>query len=88
MQKNAKRYATPESFEKALRKRFGNKNQFIMDMGSNQQYITGYFSDDFKKTMFNTDPATGIRPKHLKQFIQSSLYNFNPKIKAKVWINK
>ena len=32
--------------------------------------------------MLNAEPGTGIRPYHLKQFIQSSLYNFNPKIKA------
>jgi hypothetical protein len=84
VQKNAKKYSTPESFEKALRKRFGNKNQFIVDMGSNKTLTKTYFSDGFKKTMLNADPGTGVKPHHLKQFIKSSLYNFNPKIKAKV----
>ena len=84
VQKNAKKYSTPQAFEKALKKRFGNKNQFIMDMGSKQNFVTTYFSDGFKKSMLNADPGTGIRPQHLKQFVQSSLYNFNPKIKAKV----
>ena len=84
VQKNAKKYSTPESFEKALRKRFGNKNQFIVDMGSNKTLTKTYFSDGFKKTMLNADPGSGVKPHHLKQFIKSSLYNFNPKIKAKV----
>jgi len=84
VQKNAKKYSTPDSFEKALRKRFGNKNQFIMDMGSNKTRVTSYFSDDFKRMMFNAGPETQIVPSHLKQFVKSSLYNFNPKIKAKV----
>ena len=84
VQKNAKKYSTPESFEKALRKRFGNKNQFIVDMGSNKTVTKTYFSDGFKKMMLNADPGSGIKPYHLKQFIKSSLYNFNPKIKAKV----
>ena len=84
VQKNAKKYSTPESFEKALRKRFGNKNQFIVDMGSNKTRVTSYFSADFKRMMFNAGPETQIVPSHLKQFVKSSLYNFNPKIKAKV----
>ena len=85
MQKNAKRYATPESFEKALLKRFGNKNQFIMDMKSGKNSVTTHFSAEFKKLMLNSDAAkTMIKPTHLKQLISSSLYNFNPKVKAKV----
>ena len=32
LQKNAKRYSNPETFEKALIKRFGKNNQFVKDM--------------------------------------------------------
>ena len=65
-----KKYSTPESFEKALRKRFGNKNQFIVDMGSNKTVTKTYFSDGFKEMMLNAKPGTGVRPHHLKQFIK------------------
>ena len=81
LQKNASKYATPEAFEKALIKRFGNQNQFVIDMKKGGSIPTTYFSDDFKKTMLNADPRTPIKSSHLKQLIKSSLYNFNPKIK-------
>ena len=84
VQRNAKKYANPDTFENALIKRFGKDNQFVKDMNSNKGRVTSYFSDDFKKMMFNADPRTQIIPSHLKQFIKSSLYNFNPKIKNAV----
>jgi hypothetical protein len=84
MQKNAKRYASPETFEKALIKRFGKDNQFIKDMSSSKKSVQTFFSDGFKKTMLNADPASGIKPSHLKQLISSSLYNYNDKIKAQL----
>ena len=57
-------------------------NFFPTDIGEsevNLKRITG-----LKKMMFNADPRTQIIPSHLKQFIKSSLYNFNPKIKNAV----
>ena len=84
VQKNAKRYANPEAFEKALIKRFGDKNQFIMDMKKGGSIATTHFSDGFKKLMLNSDPGSPVKSRHLKQLISSSLYNFNPKIKKDV----
>ena len=84
VQKNAKKYSNPETFEKALIKRFGNKNQFVMDMEKGGQISSVHFSDDFKKTMLNSDPGSPVKSHHLKQLIKSSLYNFNPKIKNAV----
>jgi len=85
VQKNAKKYAKPETFEKALIKRFGKDNQFVKDMNSKKPFVQTYFSDDFKKTMLNiTAEKSRSKPSHLKQFIKSSLYNFNPKIKNAV----
>ena len=84
VQRNAKKYSNPDTFENALIKRFGRDNQFVKDMNSNKGRVTSYFSDDFKKMMFNANPRTQIIPSHLKQFIKSSLYNFNPKIKNAV----
>jgi hypothetical protein len=84
VQKNAKKYANPDTFERALIRRFGKDNQFIKDMKSKKPFVTTYFSDGFKKTMLNAEAKTTIRPIHLKQFIKSSLYNFNPKIKNAV----
>ena len=85
LQKNAKRYANPETFEKALIKRFGTDNQFIKDMKSNKKMISStYFSDGFKKLMLNSDPGSPVKPYHLKQLISSSLYNYNDKIKAQL----
>ena len=85
LQKNAKKYSTPQAFEKALIKRFGNKNQFIMDMKSPKNSVTTYFSPEFKKLMLNSDSArTMIKPSHLKQLISSSLYNYNDKIKTRL----
>ena len=85
LQKNAKRYANPETFEKALIKRFGTDNQFIKDMKSNKKMIAStYFSDGFKKLMLNSDPRSPVKPHHLKQLISSSLYNYNDKIKAQL----
>jgi len=85
LQKNAKRYANPETFEKALIKRFGTDNQFIKDMKSNKKMIAStYFSDGFKKLMLNSDPGSPVKPYHLKQLISSSLYNYNDKIKAQL----
>jgi hypothetical protein len=84
VQKNAKRYANPETFEKALIKRFGNKNQFVMDMKKGGSISSTYFSDGFKKMMLNSEPGSPVQSRHLKQFIKSSLYNFNPKIRKAV----
>jgi len=85
VQKNAKRYANPETFENALIKRFGKDNQFVKDMNSKKGSVQTYFSKDFKKTMLNiTAEKSRNTPDHLKQFIKSSLYNFNPKIKNAV----
>ena len=84
VQKNAKRYANPETFEKALIKRFGNKNQFVMDMKKGGQIASVHFSDGFKEMMLNSKPGSPVKSHHLKQFITSSLYNFNPKIKNAV----
>jgi len=84
LQKNAKKYANPDTFERALIRRFGKDNQFIKDMKSSKEFATVYFSDDFKKTMLNAEVRTTIKPHHLKQLIKSSLYNFNPKIKNAV----
>jgi len=85
VQKNAKKYSKPETFEKALIKRFGKDNQFIKDTKSNKEFVQTYFSDDFTKTMLNrTTTKPRSKPSHLKQFIKSSLYNFNPKIKNAV----
>jgi hypothetical protein len=84
VQKNAKRYANPETFEKALIKRFGNKNQFVMDMKKGGQIASVHFSDGFKEMMLNSKPGSPVKSHHLKQFITSSLYNFNPKIKKDV----
>lgn len=81
VQKNAKRYANPETFENALIKRFGKNNQFVKDMNSSSKQVKAYFSDGFKKTMLNTEPNSYNTGSQLKQFIKSSLYNFNPKIK-------
>jgi len=87
VQKNAKKYAKPETFEKALIKRFGKDNQFVKDMNSKKGLVQTYFSDDFKKTMLNiTAEKSRSKPSHLKQFIKSSLYNFNPKIKNAVTV--
>jgi len=84
VQKNAKKYSKPENFEKALIKRFGKDNQFVKDMNSSSKQIRAYFSDDFKKLMLNTEPKSYNTGSQLKQFIKSSLYNFNPKIKNAV----
>ena len=85
IQKNAKKYSKPETFENALIKRFGKDNQFIKDMRSNKEFVQTYFSDDFTKTMLNrTTTKSRSKPSHLKEFIKSSLYNFNPKIKNAV----
>ena len=85
VQKNAKKYANPDTFERALIKRFGKDNQFVKDMNSKKGSVQTYFSDDFKKTMLNiTAKKSRSTPSHLKQFIKSSLYNFNPKIKNAV----
>jgi len=84
VQKNAKKYANPDTFERALIRRFGKDNQFLKDMKSKKPFVTTYFSDGFKKTMLNAEAKSTIRPIHLKQFIKSSLYNFNPKIKNAV----
>ena len=81
LQKNASKYSTPEAFEKALIRRFGNQNQFVIDMKKGGMISSTYFSDDFKKTMLNSDPGSPVKSSHLKQLIKSSLYNFNPKIK-------
>tara|TARA_X000001316_G_C922007_1_gene36736 strand:- start:13 stop:2991 length:2979 start_codon:yes stop_codon:yes gene_type:complete len=93
LQKNAKRYSNPETFEKALIKRFGKNNQFVKDMlsfkpspksKSTSGFVTTYFSDEFKKTMLNMSPESRANINHLKQLIKSSLYNFNPKIKKAI----
>ena len=93
LQKNAKRYSNPETFEKALIKRFGKNNQFVKDMlsfkpspksKSTSGFVTTYFSDEFKKTMLNMGPESRANINHLKQLIKSSLYNFNPKIKKAI----
>ena len=85
VQKNAKKYANPDTFERALIRRFGKDNQFVKDMNSKKGFVQTYFSQDFKKTMLNiTAEKSRSTPAHLKQFIKSSLYNFNPKIKTAV----
>ena len=85
VQKNAKKYVNPDTFERALIRRFGKDNQFVKDMNSKKGLVQTYFSNDFKKTMLNiTAEKSRSKPSHLKQFIKSSLYNFNPKIKNAV----
>ncbi len=85
VQKNAKRYANPETFENALIKRFGKDNQFVKDLKSNKPFVQTYFSEGFTKTMLNKSSSKArSTPAHLNEFIKSSLYNFNPKIKEAV----